>query len=63
MKKYIVVSGSHIAELEAEVSRMLNEGWELVGGISSAYKHEHAEGRHIPGHLQYAQAMIKKDNS
>ncbi|MCD6013051.1 MAG: hypothetical protein K0Q79_2913 [Flavipsychrobacter sp.] len=60
MKKYMVVSGSDIQELETEVTRLLNEGWELAGGISAAYKHEHGEGKHIPGHLAYAQAMIKE---
>ena len=46
--------------MEKEVTDLLNEGWNLAGGISVAYKHEHNESKHVPGHLVYAQAMVKE---
>ncbi len=62
MIEYTVVLKSDLNELETEVANLINDGWKTVGGISMAYKHEHVEGRHIPGHLVYAQAMLKENN-
>lgn len=61
MKKYRTVLSAHLSELEAQVTQHLNEGWQLAGGISMAYQHEHSEGRHVPGHLTYIQALIKEE--
>jgi hypothetical protein len=58
MKKYKVVSKNELSELEAEVTKMLNEGWQLAGGLSMAYKHEHSDHGHIPGHLVYTQSLF-----
>ena len=55
MKEYIVISNELLIELQNEVSKNLNEGWMLAGGVSVAYKHEHIE--HVHGHLVFAQAM------
>ncbi len=63
MKDYIIISHSETIEVEKDVRKLLNEGWKLVGGISTSYKHEHAatsEHKHIPGHLVFSQAMIKE---
>jgi len=61
MKKYQIISNDDPKEVEMEVSRLLNEGWQLAGGASVAYKHEHTEGKHSPGHLVYVQAIVKGD--
>ena len=57
MKEYIIISNEQLKEVEKEVSKRLNEGWVLVGGVSLSYKHEHVE--HMHGHLVYAQAIQK----
>ncbi len=57
MKEYIIVSHAERTIVEAEVSRRLNEGWQLAGGVSMVYKHE--PEAHVHGHLVYAQAMEK----
>jgi hypothetical protein len=57
MKQYIVVSNVEINELEQAVSKLLNEGWKLAGGVSIAYKHEPAE--HAHGHILFSQALEK----
>lgn len=62
MKQYTTIIRSDLKEMDYEVAKLLNEGWKPVGGVSMAYKHEHGEGRHIPGHLVYAQAMLKEDD-
>jgi hypothetical protein len=59
MKKYIIVANVQTSEVEREVSKLLNEGWKLAGGISMTYKHEHSDHGHVPGHLTYAQALEK----
>lgn len=55
MKEYKVISSDLLIELQKEVSKNLNEGWTLAGGVAVAYKHEHRE--HVHGHLVYVQAM------
>ena len=57
MKQYIVVSNPEINELEKAVSKLLNDGWRLAGGVSIAYKHAPAE--HVHGHILFAQALEK----
>jgi hypothetical protein len=57
MKEYIVISETEVKEMELAISKLLNEGWRLAGGISIAYKHEPAE--HMHGHILYAQALEK----
>ena len=59
MKNYSVISANEIKDLENEVNNLLNQGWKLTGGVSVAYKHEHAEHKHVPGHLVYTQALEK----
>jgi len=60
MAEYVIVSHAETIEVEKIVKKMLNEGWKLAGGISMAYKHEHSlHNEHIPGHLVYAQALVK----
>ncbi len=61
MKKYTIVTNSKIMELESEVNRLLNEGWQVAGGISMTYKHVHSEQGHLPGHLEYAQALQREE--
>ena len=55
MQQYRVVSNSHLDMLEKEVNDLLAQGWKSLGGISMAYKHEHAPN--LVSHLVYAQAM------
>ena len=63
MKQYTIISGASASEVETQVAKLLNEGWKLAGGISVAYKHEHSGGQgHIPGHLEYVQALVKESN-
>ncbi len=59
MKKYVVVFNVNLSGVEQEVSKLLNDGWRLAGGISMAYQHEHADHGHVPGHLTFAQALEK----
>ena len=40
-QKYQVVSGRELAEVEAEVSRLIGEGWEPAGGIAVLAKSEY----------------------
>ena len=60
MKKYRIISANEARDLETEITKLINEGWQLAGGVSVAYQHEHAEGRHIPGHLVFSQALVKE---
>ena len=57
MKEYVIVSDKDARELEKAVSKLLNEGWKLAGGLSIAYKHEPTE--HTHGHILFAQALEK----
>ena len=62
MKNYKIVSNTQFTVVETEVTKLLNEGWALAGGVSMVYKHEHDDhGGHTPGHLVYAQALEKDD--
>lgn len=57
---YSIVSDADLEFVEEEVNRLLDEGWQLAGGIAMAYKHEHSHtGKHVPGHLEYAQSLVK----
>ena len=40
-QKYQVVSGRVLGEVEAEVSRLIGEGWEPAGGIATVAKSEY----------------------
>ncbi len=61
MKQYKIVSALEYSEVETEVAKLLNSGWTLAGGISMVYKHEHGKhGERIPGHLLFAQALMKE---
>ncbi len=60
MTEYIIVSDERPEEVAKQVSKRLNEGWKIAGGIAMAYKHMHEE--HAHGRLVYAQAM-EKDNA
>ncbi|TGE04610.1 DUF1737 domain-containing protein [Hymenobacter fodinae] len=51
MKKYEVVSGTDLERLKAEVTRQLNNGWKLHGGISVSVDY--------PA-VYYAQALYKE---
>ena len=62
MKKYTIVSNVEMTVVEIEVSRLLNEGWKLAGGVNMVYKHERTEHAHLPGHLVFAQALEKDSN-
>ena len=55
MKEYKVITGDHLIELEKEVTKNLNVGWTLAGGVAVAYKHHHIE--YVHGHLVYVQAI------
>lgn len=63
MKKYIIISDSEPEVVENRINELLEQGWQLAGGLSMAYKHEHTEHGHIPGHLVYAQALVKTSNN
>lgn len=58
MQQYKVVSNSHLDILEKEVNDLIAQGWKPQGGISLAYKHEHAPN--LVSHLLYCQAMVKE---
>ena len=61
MKQYIVITNPNQEELGVEVTRLLNDGWSLAGGVSTAYEHRHGiHGEHIPGQLVFTQALEKK---
>ena len=61
MKQYKIVSNTQPTIVENEVSKLMNEGWTLAGGISTVYKHEHGTNEeHIPGHVLFAQAVQKE---
>lgn len=54
---FAIISGNNADQVETEVKRLLNNGWKLAGGISTAF---------IPGQdprdkrdVIYTQALIK----
>ena len=49
--RYVIVAGNYTFELESNVNKHLNEGWELVGGV---------EFRSVGGIEYYYQAMVLK---
>jgi hypothetical protein len=59
MKQYKIVTASDPERLSAEITDMMDKGWQSAGGVSVAYQHMHSDHGHVPGHLVYAQAMVK----
>jgi hypothetical protein len=60
MQQYKVITNGHIDILERDVNELLAKGWQLAGGISAAYKHEHSAN--LLSHLVYSQALVKEAN-
>ncbi len=58
MKQYKIVLNSHADILEREVNELIAQGWQPLGGVGMAYKHEHSHN--VVSHLMYAQAMVKE---
>lgn len=58
--QYKILSSAHIDILEREVNEFLAAGWQLIGGVSVAYKHEHSPN--IISHLVYVQAIAKTND-
>ena len=54
--EYKIVKGTIVYMFEIGVSQIIEEGWKPIGGISTCYNH-------ICESIQYAQAMIKDDNT
>lgn len=53
---YAVETASDIVSLQSNVTRKLETGWMLVGGVSVSYVPRHI----TPREVQYAQALIFK---
>lgn len=56
--KYEILSYSHTSFLEEEVNKKLDDGWELVGGVSVAQSNDG-----LDFDMTFAQAMIKHETS
>jgi hypothetical protein len=57
MLEYRILTNNHTDILEREVNDLIKEGWRPLGGVSVAYKHEHAHN--LVSHLVYLQSMVK----
>lgn len=52
--KYVIHSYDEVSELQKRVNWALEEGYELVGGLTAATRVHNQR-------MQYSQAMLKKD--
>jgi hypothetical protein len=65
MWEYKVVYKSDIADLEAHVSAMLNQGWECVGGLAMArsFAYQAMKKQSTNQHIPLANNYIKENRS
>jgi hypothetical protein len=54
--KYIIVNCDHYGDLEKRVNEKLEQGYELVGGVSAILASVHRRD------LEFYQAMVKTEN-
>ncbi len=61
MYNYTVVSGYNQSKFEERVKRLMEEGWELVGGVVVSTYREEYDGNKIFDHFYQAMKKTEKD--